>query len=266
MPASEVLEQPEYRVDGPLKVRGRARYAADVRRAEGMLHLVYVRSPYAHALIRSVDVSRAQAVPGVHAILTGADLPPYARFGRRLQDWPVLAVERVRFIGDRVAAVAAETRQAAEEAAALVQVDYEELRVVSSPEEALAGDAPVLHPDAAEYVYLGGKRPPVPHPNVQGQVIVMVGSDQERAAAFKSACRIFEHTFTTPRQHQGYIEPHACAAWIEPDGTVRVVSTNKTPFTLRAQMSKTIGVPEEQIVVDSAFIGGDFGGKGTSFD
>ena len=261
----ETLAEPEYRVEGPLKVTGRARYAADVR-AEGMLQMVYVRSPFAHALIRSIDTSRARAVPGVHAVLTGADLPAHARFGRRLQDWPVLARDRVRFIGDRVAAIAAETRAAAEEAAQLVQVDYAELPVVDGPEAALADGAPILHEHPEEYAYIGGKRPPVPHPNVQGVVLVTVGNDDERAAAFSRAHRVFEHTFRTPRQHQGYIEPHACAAWIEPDGTVRVVSTNKTPFTLRAQMSRTIGVAEEQIVVDSAFIGGDFGGKGTSFD
>jgi CO/xanthine dehydrogenase Mo-binding subunit len=261
----EALAEPEYRVEGHLKVTGSARYAADVRQT-GMLHAIYVRSPYPHALIRSIDTSRARAVPGVYAVLTGADLPSTARFGRRIQDWPVLARDRVRFVGDRVAAIAAETRQAGEAAADLVQVEYEELLPLLSVEDALADGAPVLHEHADEYTYFGGKRPPVPHPNAQGQVIVSVGSDAARAAAFEGAFRVFEHTFRTPRQHQGYIEPHACAAWIEPDGTVRVVSTNKTPFTLRQQISRTIGVPEERIVVSSAFIGGDFGGKGTSFD
>lgn len=262
---SDALAEPEYRVEGHLKVTGRARYAADVRQT-GMLHAVYVRSPYPHALIRSIDTSRAVAVPGVHAVLTGADLPVHARFGRRIQDWPVLARSEVLFVGDRVAAIAAETRQAAEAAAHLVEVEYAELPVVFSPEEALADAAPILHAHADQYAYLGGPRPPVTQPNVQGQVIVSVGTDAERADAFARAHRVFEHTFRTPRQHQGYIEPHACAAWIEPDGTVRVVSTNKSPFSLRQQMSRTIGVPEDRIVVDSAFIGGDFGGKGTSFD
>src|SRR5205085_10641041 len=97
-----------------------------------MLHAVYVRSPYAHALVRSIDTSRARAVPGVHAVLTGGDLPEHARFGRRIQDWPVLARSKVLFIGDRVAVIAAETREAAETAAQLVQVDYDELPVVSN--------------------------------------------------------------------------------------------------------------------------------------
>jgi len=261
----EALAAPEYRVEGHLKVTGRARYAADIRQP-GMLHAVYVRSPYPHALIRAIDVSQARSAPGVHAVLIGADLPEHARFGRRLQDWPVLARTKVRFIGDRVAAVAAETRQAAEAAAQLIQVEYEELPVALTIADALADDGPILHQHPDRYAYFGGPRPAVPHPNVQGQLVVTVGTDAERAAAFSGAHRVLEHTFRTPRQHQGHIEPHACAVWIEADGTVRVVSTNKTPFTLRQQMSQTIGVPEDQIVVDSAFIGGDFGGKGTSFD
>ena len=264
-PLLEALAEPEYRVEGSLKVTGQARYAADVHQP-GMLHMVYVRSPYPHALIRSVDARRARAAPGVRAVLTGADLPSHARFGRRLQDWPVLATDRVRFIGDRVAAIAADTRQAAEEAAELVEVEYEELPAVFNPEDALAADAAVLHPEADRYAYLGGTRPTPAHANIPGQVVVQVGTDAERADAFDTAYRVFEHTFRTPRHHQGHIEPHACAVWIEASGAVRVVSTNKTPFALRAQMARTIGVPEEQIVVDSMFIGGDFGGKGTSLD
>src|SRR5436853_3060103 len=92
-----MLDEPEYRVEGPLKVTGRARYAADVRRPDGLLHMVYVRRPYAHALIRSIDTSRGLALPGVHAILAGADLPSHARFGRRLHDWLVVTAGRRRF-------------------------------------------------------------------------------------------------------------------------------------------------------------------------
>ena len=261
----EALAEPEDRVEGHLKVTGRARYAADVQQA-GMLHAVYVRSPYPHAVVRSIDTARARALPGVHAILTGADLPAHARFGRRIQDWPVLARDRVRFIGDRVAAIAAENRQTAEQAAQLVQVAYDELPSVLTVESALTDGAPILHADRDHYAYFGATRPAVPHPNMQGQLIVTVGADGERASAFENAYCVLEQTFRTPRQHQGHIEPHACVVWIESDGTVRVVSTNKSPFTLRAQMSRTIGVPEEQIVVDSMFIGGDFGGKGTSLD
>jgi CO/xanthine dehydrogenase Mo-binding subunit len=259
----EAFAEPELRVEGPLKVTGRARYAADVR-LPGLLRAAFATSPVPHARIRSIDTSAARALPGVHAVLTGHDVGG-ARFGRMLQDWPVLAQDRVRFAGERVAAVAAESQEAAEAAARLVQVEYEELPAVLSPEAALAEGAPILHPDADGYAYLGGQRRPVDHPNVQGQVLVRKGDpDIERALA--RAERVFEHTFTTPRQHQGYIEPHATVVWIDADGLVHVVTTNKAPFGFRAQMARTIGVPPERIVVDSAFIGGDFGGKGTSID
>ncbi len=257
------LAEPEERVEGPFKVTGQARYAADVR-IPGMLWAGFLTSPHPSARIVSVDTAAARAVPGVHAVLTGTDVAG-ARFGRRLMDWPVLAWDRVRFVGDRVAAVAAETREAAEEALKLIEVEYEELPAVRDAEAALAPDAPLVHLDASDYVYLGGARPAVPHPNLQGYQLITKGeADIERA--FAAAARVFEHTFTTPRQHQGYIEPHACAVWIDEVGLVHVVTTNKSPFSLRQQLSKATGVPGEKIVVDAPFIGGDFGGKGLSLD
>src|SRR3954463_2990321 len=108
----ELLDQPEYRVEGPLKVTGAARYTADVR-MPGMLHLAYTRSPRPHARIVSINTDAAKQVSGVHAVLTSADVGA-VRFGRRFLDWPVLAVDRVRMVGDRIAAIAAETRAAAE--------------------------------------------------------------------------------------------------------------------------------------------------------
>src|SRR5579864_7644671 len=114
-----LLAEPEYRVEGPLKVTGSARYTADVR-MPGMLHLAYLRSDRPHARIVSVDVSAARAAPGVHAVLTGADIGD-VRLGRRLLDWPALTRDRVRIIGDRIAAVAADTLEQAQGAAALVR-------------------------------------------------------------------------------------------------------------------------------------------------
>src|SRR4026209_1264450 len=117
MPAVEVareqLDKPEYRVEGPLKVTGAARYTADVS-MPGMLWMAYTRSPLPHARIVSIDTSAARSVPGVHTVLPGADIR-FVGLGRRLQDWPALAIDRVRMIGDRVAAVAAESKAAAEE-------------------------------------------------------------------------------------------------------------------------------------------------------
>src|SRR5712692_7083516 len=110
----EVMDEPEYRVEGPLKVTGRARYSADIQ-LPGTLWAKFLKSPHPHALIRSVDTSAAKKLPGVHAVLTGADIGP-KRHGKVLWDWPVLAYERVRYIGERVAAVAADTPEIAEEA------------------------------------------------------------------------------------------------------------------------------------------------------
>lgn len=258
--AADVLETPEWRVEGRDKVTGAARYAADIRRP-GMLYAAFAGSPYPHARVVSVDVDAALAMPGVRAVLTGADVRP-ARFGRRLQDWPVLAWDRVRFIGDRVAAVAADSLEAAEEAAAAIVVEYEELPAVFDPEGALAPDAPVLHPDAAEYTYFGGTRHARPHANAQGHVVHEHG---DVVAGFESAAAVFEHEFSVPRVHQAYIEPRASLVWID-EGTVHVVTTNKAPFALREQMAVTIGLPAARIVVDTPHVGGDFGGKGLSLD
>jgi CO/xanthine dehydrogenase Mo-binding subunit len=255
-----VFETPEWRVEGKDKVTGAARYAADIKR-EGMLHAAFVGSTYPHARVVSVNVDAARGMPGVRGVIIGADVRP-ARFGRRLQDWPVLAWDRVRFIGDRVAAVAADTLEQAEAAAAAIAVEYEELQPIFDPEVALGADAPVLHPDAADYKYFGGPRPDRPHPNAQGHVVHEHG---DVAAGFDTAVAVFEHEFTVPRVHPAFIEPHASLVWIAGE-TVHVVTTNKAPFSLRDQMAVTIGVPAERIVIDTPHVGGDFGGKGLSLD
>jgi len=262
MTAPELLERPERRIDGDAKTTGAAAYAADLD-LPGALQAAFVRSPYPRARIVSLDVERARSLAGVRAVLTGADVRGQ-RLGRRLQDWPVLCWDQVLFVGDRVAAVAADTREIAEEAVRLIAVDYEELPALLDMDAALAADAPVLHPDAATYRFLEGRgaRPPVPHPNHQGHVIESHGDVD---AAFARAARVFEHEFTTPRIHQAALEPHAAVVWLEGD-RVRVVSTNKAPFNLRDQMAATLGLAKERIVVDNGTIGGDFGGKGLSTD
>src|ERR671933_1279568 len=113
-----------WRIDGPSKVTGQARYAADLSRP-GMLFGAVLRSPVPHALIRSIDTAAARETPGVHAVLVGSDLPPEARVGRNMRDMPVLARAKVRFMGEKVAAVAADTREIAQQAAQRIVVDYE---------------------------------------------------------------------------------------------------------------------------------------------
>ena len=261
--AAELLAQPEVRIEGELKVTGRARYTADAS-LPGMLWAAFAKSTLPHARIVSIDTAAAKAVPGVHAVLTGADIGPHY-WGRQLFDWPVLAFERVRFVGERVAVVAAESADAAEEAASRIVIEYEELPAVFDAEEALHDGAPILHPDPSAYLYLAGKRPPVPHPNVQGYRIDQKG-EQDIEAAFAQADRVFEDVYTAPRQHHGYMEPHASVLWIDADGTVHVITTNKTPFSLRHQVAVAAELPDDKVIVDAMFIGGDFGGKAVSIN
>ena len=256
------FSNPEVRHEGHLKVTGSARYTGD-HFPPGVLHTACVTSPYAHALVRGVDIGRSTEMPGVHAVLTGADIGD-VRFGRYLCDKPVLAVDRVRYIGERVVAVAAETREAAEEALRLIDVEYEPLDAVHDPREALADGAPVLHPDVEGYVALGDGRRPTAHPNIQGNLVHTHG-EAGIEAAFRQADMVFEHTFRTPRQHPGYIETHGALVWFEGD-VCHVISTNKAPFAVRQQLSVATGHPLENIVLHNRFIGGDFGGKGYSLD
>jgi CO/xanthine dehydrogenase Mo-binding subunit len=252
----------EVRVEGRAKVSGAAAYSADAQRP-GMLWAAFVTSPLPHARIVSVDARAAREMPGVHAVLSGADIGEHF-LGRALFDWPVLATDVVHFIGQYVIAVAAETRAGAQAAAQAVDVQYEELPAIFDPEEAIAPGAPVLHPHAERYPFIiPGKRRPVPHPNMQGYLSETRG---EVDAAFAGAHRVFEHRFSTPRYFGAAIEPRATMVWIDERGIVHVISTNKSPFALRTQLSIATGVPAESIVVEPAYIGGDFGAKGLSVD
>ncbi len=250
----------EERIEARLKVRGVARYAADASMPD-MLWSAILYSPLPHARITRVDARAARAMPGVHAVLTGDDLGDVL-WGRRIRDWPLLARDRVRFIGDRVAVVAAESPDIAECAIQAIEVEYEELPAVFDPLEALDPDAPVLHETGDAYALFGaGQRAPRTHPNVQGTQAVHK-DDTDIDAIFASAAHVFEHTLTTPREHQGFIEPPGSLLWIDADDVVHVVCTNKMPFGLRDQLVAVAGVDEQRIDVDANFIGGDFGGKG----
>jgi CO/xanthine dehydrogenase Mo-binding subunit len=144
----------------------------------------------------------------------------------------------------------------------MIDVEYEELAAVFDPQAALAADAPVLHPDHEEYRYLRGTRQPRSHPNLQGEGRLERGDVD---AAFASAAHVFEHSFDVGRTFQGHLEPRASVVWMEGD-RYHVCSTNKSPFRLRDQLAIALDIPSERIVVDSGFIGGDFGGKGFSID
>ena len=259
--SAERFRDDEFRVDGSLKTSGQAMYTSDFR-MPGMLWADFLPGTMAHAKIVSIDTAAARAMPGVHAVLTGRDIGE-RYFGRRLCDWPVLSIDRVRFIGEFVAAVAAETPQIAAAAVAAIAVEYEELPGLFDPDEALRPDAIVLHEHPEKYPFMFPRRPQHPHPNIQGYGKTTIGDAE---AGLARAERVFEHTFTTPRYHGGYIEPRATMVWIDSAGIVHVISTNKSPFSLREQLAVTTGLPQERFVVHPSYIGGDFGAKGLSVE
>jgi CO/xanthine dehydrogenase Mo-binding subunit len=203
------------KVDAPAKVTGAAKFTADEGlRYPGMLYCKVLYSLLAHALIRSIDISRAKKVIGVKAVFTGADAPDF-RTGILLNDRHVLCRERVRFAGDAVAVAAADTPEAAEEAIDLVKVNYEELPAIFDVEEAMKPDCPViLHPDLprykrAFYEYLGED---LPGPNVHTHHKVRKGDTQE---AFKKAYLIIENRFQNDRMTHCQMEPYNCVCYPE---------------------------------------------------
>lgn len=259
--ARTFLAGEEARIDGDIKVRGEAIYTADCSR-EGMLWGAFAESPYPRAKIVSIDATAALAVPGVVAVLTGQDVGE-RRFGNLISDWPVLAYGEVTFVGEFVAAVAAETREAAAEAVAQLDITYEELPAQLDALAAIKPDAPLTHPNVASFKYAGPPRSPMPHPNMQGHEIHVKGDPD---AAFAKADRVFERTFTTPRYHAGYLEPRATLVWFDGGGVLHVVSSHKGPFKLRDIMAQLLEVDKDHVIVEPSYIGGEFGAKGLAIE
>jgi CO/xanthine dehydrogenase Mo-binding subunit len=247
------------RVDGELKVSGQLLYADDLV-LPGLLYVAVVRSPYPHARIVSIDADAARKVPGVQLVLTGADVERI-RFGRAVRDVPILAVEKVRFAGEMVVAVAADSPEVAEEAAALVDVQYEPMPAVFDPVEALKPGAPAVH--EAPWSYAGAARGPEEPVNLMGRAVSAAGDVE---AALAAADRVFEHTFRTQAHHHGYIEPHSCTVAVAADDRVTIWSCNKSPYRLREQLAAAFGIPVERFTLHTPAVGGDFGGKGSPMD
>lgn len=249
------------RVDGPDKVTGAARYAADIPRP-GLVWGKVLRSPLAHARIVSIDTSRATRLAGVQAVLTGADLPD-VRVGRQMRDLPVLARERVRFVGEKVAAVAAEDPRVAERACGLIEVRYAELPAVFDPIAAMADDAPELHTDTDQRLPPTARRAQVRN-GISHATWGDTPADVE--AALEASEHVFEHTFHVPLQHQGYLEPHACIVEAHANGRVEVWASQKAPFLLRDYFRLGLGIADDDLTFHLLPVGGDFGGKGSLMD
>jgi CO/xanthine dehydrogenase Mo-binding subunit len=251
------------RHDGTDKVTGRAIYGADVK-ISGLLHGKILRSPHAHARIRAIDVSRALALPGVKAVVTAKDLPPVPDKIEELGEGAVnikylqeniLAREKVLYKGHAVAGVAATSPHIAEEALALIDVDYEVLPPVLEVRQAMKEDAPLLHADL-KTKSLGEKTDKVS--NIALHVQYKLGDPEK---GFQEADLVIEREFTTSTVHQGYIEPHNATAFWNADGNLTVWCSTQGAFMAQKQLSDVLQIPVSKIKVIPAEIGGGFGGK-----
>jgi CO/xanthine dehydrogenase Mo-binding subunit len=254
--SSSIIGAPVWRVEGADKVSGQATYGADVHFADALWGKI-LRSPYAHARIKNIDVSKARQVPGVKAIVTGKDEPEHYQ-GKSIRDIPVLCWDKVRYVGDKVAAVAAESRDAAEEAINLIEVEYEELPAVFDVLEAMKPGAPVLHDNAPAY---DGAPADIMAPAGGNVVNKLTWGKGDIEKGFAEADLVLEHTFRVPIHHQGYLEPQSFLVKINDDGSVDAWASTKGPFGTRGQFAKAAGIPANQVRIHAVHVGADFGGK-----
>lgn len=241
------------RKDGPDKVTGRALYTVDAR-LPGMLVGRILRSPHPHARILNIETSLAERVNGVKAIVTSQETlgvkHGFVETPRYPADQYCLAQDRVRFVGEEVAAVAATDEYAAEEALSLIKVDYEPLPAVFDPEEAMQPDAPEIHPSHPKV--------PEPYRNIGGKTESGWG-DLERG--FAESHLVMENRFESHLRTHGYLEPQATLASFEPDGKLNVWTSSQGPFIKRMKLARTLGLAQSAVRVHKAYVGGAFGGK-----
>jgi carbon-monoxide dehydrogenase large subunit len=255
----KVIGTPTPRLEGPEKVSGSAIYATDVV-LPGMLWCKVLRSPIAYGRIKSIDASRALKLPGVHAVATGEDVHGLL-IGRKIVDMPILADGIVRFVGEKVAAVAAESEATAAEAAELIDVEYDELEPLLDPLAAIDPEAQLLHPNVPSY---RGLLHPIDRPS--NVFVDMNWKKGDVESGFRAADVVVENTFTTKPVHQAYIEPHACVVRAQEAGGADVWACSKVPFALREQVATAFGKGLENFIVHPCYIGGCFGGKGDFMD
>ncbi|MUT67068.1 xanthine dehydrogenase subunit D [Paenibacillus sp. NEAU-GSW1] len=229
------------RPDGPDKVTGKLAYLTDYT-TKAMLYGRVLRSPHPHARIAAIRTDKAKKLAGVHAVLTAVDVPGLNRFGIAHPDQPVFCEDVVRYIGDAVAAVAAETEELAEQALTLIEVDYEPLTIVDDAETALRPEAPQLHP--------GG--------NVLHRSSHCFGNPPQ---AFAASAHIVEETYFSPRQMHAYMETEGGLFVLGEDGRLNVFAPTQHGFMDRMQLSRILAMPQEDIRIVSSPIGGSFGGK-----
>lgn len=258
MSKTRIVGNSSVRVDGLAKVTGAAQYVDDLDFGPGLLHAVVVESTRAHAKLKKVDVSAAEKAPGVVRVVTGKDFP--YMFGLYMQDRYIFAQDRVRFVGEQIAAVVAETPEAALRAAQLVKVDYEELPAVLSLADALKPDAVLIHPHLDQY----NKVPwffPRAGTNVAHWRKTRKGNVEK---GFQQADFILEDVYTVPRYAHCPIEPHAVTGLFDLSGRLTLWASSQSPFAQRNVMAtalKPFGLTHKDIRIVTPYVGGGFGGK-----
>jgi len=252
-----IIGRPELKVDGKKLVEGKPVFTDDIQ-LKGMLFAALLTSPHPHALIKEINISKAEALPGVICILTHKNIPrvKYASGGQSYpQPLPhdqVCLDNKVRHVGDRVAVVAAESREIAEEALRLIEVDYEVLPFVIDAREAMKDNAPLIHDESdTEGIF-------DPKHNIVYHIEAEVGVPDQ---AFKDADNIFEGDFHTPKQQHAQMEPHICISYLDEDDRLVIRSSTQVPFHVRRIIAPLIGIPIKNIRVIKPRIGGGFGGK-----
>lgn len=223
-----------------------------------MLYGALLTSPYAHARIKHIDTSEALALPGVYTVLTYKDLPriKHASGGQSFPQPPpydqVCLDDKVRYVGDRVAVVAAETPELAEKAVQLIDVQYELLPIVLDPEDAMREDAPVIHNESdTEGIY-------DPQHNIVHHIKAEVGDVD---AAFAGAEHVIDGVYQTPKQQHAHLEPHVCITYWDEDDRLLIRTSTQVPFHIRRMVAPLIGLPVKRIRVIKPRIGGGFGNK-----
>ena len=229
------------RTDARAKVTGALDFGADYPQ-EGFLFGKVLRSPHPHALIKSIDIKKAKALPGVAAVLTAKDVPGRNGFGAIIPDQPVICGDKVRYVGDGVALVAAETEAIAQHALELIQVEYEPLEPVFDPREALKENAPKIHDEGNLLSYNKLRK-----------------GDVEKA--FQEAEVILERTYEVPFVDHAYLEPDISMAAPQPNGTMLIEGPMQAPFTVRRNINAVLGMPLNMVRVRQVPMGGGFGGK-----
>ena len=243
------------RVDAQEKVTGAAIFTDDYQFGPGLLFARIKRSPHPHALIKSIDVSKAKSLPGVRAIITGEKFPGY--LGLYLQDRHIFCRDRVRYVGDPVAGVAAVSEGIAEKAVELIEVDYEILSPVLDPEYGASPEAPLIHPNLEKYVVAPFLFPQA-NTNVSNHFKIRKGDVD---SAWKDCACIIERTYRVPHIQHVPIEPHTAIAKADQDGKITLWSSTQSPFAQRNLIAMGLGISQSDVRVIGHYVGGGFGSK-----